>query len=111
LPGLVHVVDGDASVRIAIERRLKPAGYEVATYPSAEQLLDRLPDSGQLSGIDLRRRLADEGVGLPVIYITGKDNPRTRSAAIESGCIAYLTKPFVTKSLNEPIERASAEAA
>jgi FixJ family two-component response regulator len=77
LPGLVHVVDDDASVRIAIERRLKPAGYEVATK----------------------------------IYITGKDNPRTRSAAIESGCIAYPTKPFVAKSLIEPIERASAEAA
>jgi FixJ family two-component response regulator len=39
----VHIVDDDASFRTAIERRLKQAGYEVATYASAEHLLDRLP--------------------------------------------------------------------
>jgi FixJ family two-component response regulator len=44
VPGIVHVVDDDASFRKAIERRLKKAGYEVATYPSAQQLLERLPD-------------------------------------------------------------------
>lgn len=43
LPAFVHVVDDDASFRTAIERRLKKAGYEVATYPSAQHLLDRLP--------------------------------------------------------------------
>jgi AmiR/NasT family two-component response regulator len=47
------------------------------------------------------------GIPLPVIYITGKDTPATRMAAIESGCLAYLTKPFVARSLMEPIERAS----
>ena len=43
MPGLVHVVDDDASFRTAIERRLKHAGYEVAAYASAQHLLDRLP--------------------------------------------------------------------
>ena len=43
LAGRIHVVDDDASFRTAIERRLKLAGYDVATYPSAQQLLDRLP--------------------------------------------------------------------
>ena len=43
MSGLVHIVDDDASFRTAIERRLKQAGYEVATYPSAQHLLDRLP--------------------------------------------------------------------
>jgi len=45
---------------------------------------------------------------VPVIYITANDNPATRMAALESGCIAYLTKPFSAKSLIEPIEQASA---
>jgi CheY-like chemotaxis protein len=45
---------------------------------------------------------------LPVIYITANDNPGTRMAALESGCIAYLTKPFSAKSLIEPLEKASA---
>jgi FixJ family two-component response regulator len=56
----------------------------------------------------VRHRLKAAGIDLPVIYITGKDNHATRMAAIESGCIAYLTKPFAAKSLMEPIERASA---
>ena len=43
MPGLVHVIDDDASFRRAMERRLKHAGYEVATYASAHHLLDRLP--------------------------------------------------------------------
>jgi FixJ family two-component response regulator len=44
LSGLVHVIDDDASFRTAIERRLKFAGYEVETYSSGQQLLDRLPN-------------------------------------------------------------------
>jgi FixJ family two-component response regulator len=63
------------------------------------------------SGIEVRHRLKAAGISLPVIYITGKDNPATRLAAIESGCIAYLTKPFAAKSLMEPIERASGAVA
>jgi len=48
---------------------------------------------------------------LPVIFITGNDNDATRLAALQSGCIAYLTKPFLAKSLIEPIELASASLA
>ena len=44
VPGTIHIVDDDASFRTALERRLKKAGYAVATYSSAQQLLDHLPD-------------------------------------------------------------------
>src|SRR5262245_52244951 len=47
VPATVHVVDDDASFRTAIERRLKKAGYAVATYPSAQQLLDQPPDENE----------------------------------------------------------------
>ena len=63
------------------------------------------------SGIEVRYRLKAAGVSLPVIYITGKDNDATRMAAMESGCLAYLTKPFAAQSLIEPIERAFVTAA
>ena len=42
-PRVVHVVDDNATFRKTIEGRLKQFGYEVVTYPSAVQLLDRLP--------------------------------------------------------------------
>ncbi len=47
VPGLIHVVDDDASFRTAIERRLKLAGYDVVTYASAQALLDAPPDGGR----------------------------------------------------------------
>jgi FixJ family two-component response regulator len=61
-----------------------------------------------LSGIELRHRLKAAGISVPVIYMTGNDNPAVRVAALQSGCIAYLTKPFSAKSLIEPLEKASA---
>ena len=60
------------------------------------------------SGIELRYGLKAAGNSVPVIYMTGNDNPAVRKAALESGCLAYLTKPFSAKALIEPVERASA---
>jgi FixJ family two-component response regulator len=65
-------------------------------------------DLNNQSGLDLRRQLADGGVQLPVILITGNDNDAKRSAAIKSGCIAYLTNPFSARSLIEPVEKVRA---
>ncbi len=42
---------------------------------------------------------------VPVIYMTGNDNPAVRKAALNSGCIAFLTKPFSTQELIEPLKR------
>ena len=56
----------------------------------------------------MRHRLKVAGIPLPVIFITGNDSPATRMAAMASGCLAYLTKPFEAKSLIEPIERLAA---
>jgi CheY-like chemotaxis protein len=63
---------------------------------------------GDVSGIELGHRLKAADVSVPVIYMTGNDNPATREAALQSGCLAYLTKPFSTASLAEELQRASA---
>ena len=60
------------------------------------------------SGIEVRQRLKAAGISVPVIYITANDNHAVRMAALESGCIAYLTKPFSARSLIERLEQASA---
>jgi CheY-like chemotaxis protein len=60
------------------------------------------------SGIELRHRLKADGVSVPVIYITGNENPSVRKAALASGCIAFLTKPLFAQSLIEPLKKASA---
>lgn len=60
------------------------------------------------SGIELRHQLTERGVMTPVIFITGNDSDATRMAALASGCLAYLTKPFAAQALIEPIARAAA---
>jgi FixJ family two-component response regulator len=114
---LVLVVDDDASMLRSVARMLRQYGYASLLFRSAEAfehhsdfdgalcvLLDI--DLGDVSGIELRYRLKERGSSMPVIYMTGNDSPALRMAAHQSGCLAYLTKPFSTRSLMEPIERA-----
>jgi FixJ family two-component response regulator len=120
LPGLVHVVDDDAAFRTAIERRLKKAGYEVATYPSAHELLDRLPSDSALgcilldvqipglSGPELQDRLSELGSTLPVIFLTGHADIPTTVRGIKAGAEDFLTKPVSSDLLLPAIERAVA---
>ena len=76
---------------------------------SAEAFLDINLNDG-LSGIELRHRLKAAGISVPVIYMTGNDNPAVRVAALQSGCVAYLTNPFSAKSLIEPLESTAQNA-
>jgi FixJ family two-component response regulator len=116
---VVFVVDDDPSTLKGVKRLLREHGFDCVLFQSAEALrkcenfdqafcivLDiNLNDE---SGIELRHKLIALGISLPVVYITANDNHATRMAAIESGCIAYLTKPFSGQALIEPIERISA---
>jgi len=118
LPGLVHVIDDDASFRTAIERRLKLAGYDVETYSSAQQLLDRLPGVEKpgcilldvqmpgLSGLDLQSCLIERGSILPIIFVTGYADTPATVRAIKAGAEDFLTKPASSGQLIDAIERA-----
>jgi FixJ family two-component response regulator len=120
LPGFVHVVDDDASFRTAIERRLKLAGYEVETYSSAQQLLDRVPGLEKpgcilldvripgLSGPELQNHLIEFGSILPIIFVTGYADTPTTVQAIKAGAEDFLTKPVSSEQLIDAIERAMA---
>jgi FixJ family two-component response regulator len=119
---LVFVVDDDPGTLRGVHRLLREYGYASVLFPSAEALQNHGDFEEAFcvildinlrneSGIELRHRLKAAGISVPVIYVTGNDNPATRMAALESGCIAYLTKPFSAKSLIDPIERASAALA
>ena len=116
---LVIVVDDDPAMLRSLARLLRQFGYETLLFPSAEAfashndfaktaciLLDI--NLGDGSGIELRNRLKAANISAPVIYMTGNDNPVVRAAALQSGCLAYLAKPFTAKSLIEPLRRATA---
>ena len=113
----IFVVDDDPSIRMGVKRLLIEHGFNAALFDSGASLLSCADfgdafciildiDLNDQSGIDLRRQLLNKDINLPVIFITGNDSDANRSAAIDSGRIAYLTKPFSARSLIEPIERA-----
>jgi len=116
----VHVVDDDVSFRTAIERRLKKAGYEVVTYPSAQHFLDRMPSESEmgcilldvripgLSGPELQCRLSELGSTLPIVFLTGYADVPTTVRTIKAGAEDVLTKPVSSDKLLQAIERAIA---
>jgi RNA polymerase sigma factor (sigma-70 family) len=120
LEGTIYVVDDDESFRIALERRLRRAGYKVATYPSAEQLLNDLSDQigfgciildvrlPGLSGPDLQRRLAECGSTFPILFLTGYPDVPTTVSVIKAGAEDLLTKPVNSEQLLRAVERAIA---
>jgi FixJ family two-component response regulator len=115
---LVFVVDDDPAMLRGVARVLKQHGYDTVLFSSAEAfknhadfemvaciILDINLKDG--SGIELRHGLKAAGIYAPVIYITANDSPAVHAAALQSGCLAYLTKPFAAHSLIEPLKRAS----
>ena len=115
----VFVVDDDPGTLRGLKRLLREHGYNSLLFQSAEAFQDHGDFDQALcvildinlndaSGIEVRYRLKAAGISVPVIYITGNDNAADRVAAVESGCIAFLTKPFSAKSLIDPIDKASA---
>src|SRR3954466_11645838 len=123
MPGFIHVVDDDASFRTAIERRLRLAGYEVATYASAGTLLDQLPAAErpgcilldvqipEVSGPELQSRLIELGSTVPIVFLTGHADTATTVRAMKAGAEDFLTKPVTSAQLIEAIERALARQA
>jgi FixJ family two-component response regulator len=116
---LVFVVDDDPAMLRGVARVLKQHGYDTILFASAEAfkghndyeraaciILDINLKDG--SGIELRRGLKAAGIYVPVIYMTANDSPAVRAAALQSGCLAYLAKPFSANLLIEPLRRASA---
>ena len=104
-PGIVYVVDDDASVREALSSLLRSMGLEVQTFGSAEEFLAgqvseraaclvldvRLPGLG---GLELQRDLAHRDRPVPVIFITGHGDVPMSVRAMKAGAVEFLQKPF-----------------
>jgi FixJ family two-component response regulator len=114
---VVFVVDDDSSVREAIKSLIRSVGLRVETFETAQQFLGskrpevpgcvvldvRLPG---LSGLDLQRQLAANGITLPVIFITGYGDIPMSVTAMKAGALEFLTKPFRDQDLLDAIQKA-----
>jgi len=114
---VVFIVDDDASVRLSIQDLLSSVGLRSQSFATPQEFLDstradcpsclvldvRLPG---ISGLDFQRELADAGVSLPIIFITGHGDVPMSVQAMKSGAIEFLLKPFRTQELLDAIQQA-----
>jgi FixJ family two-component response regulator len=114
---VVAVVDDHPGIRDALKNLLMTHGCVVELYASAADFLDKTCTTkaaclvtdiqlGDLSGIEMCRRLRDAGFLLPIVFMTASQSRFVRARAMELGCIAYLVKPFRAKLFMDAIRRA-----
>lgn len=118
---LVSIVDDDESVRDSIQSLLRSAGIRAEAYSSAEDLLDaghlndtacivldiRMPG---MDGLQLQRRLANDGYPISVIFVTAHPDENVRRQALEAGALAFLRKPFDPNALLQIVQSALEQA-
>ena len=113
----VFVIDDDASVRASIQGLLKAVGLRFESFGTAEEFLrNQEPDGPSclvldvslpgVSGLELQRKLADAGVRIPIIFVTGHGDIPMTVRAIKSGAVEFLTKPFDDEDLLNAIQQA-----
>src|SRR4029077_19286156 len=118
----VFLVDDDSSVRRALTRLIKSAGYPVLAFASAGKFLENnVPSDGPaflvldirmpgLSGLDLQGELQKRDSILPIIFITGHGDIPMSVQAMKAGAVDFLPKPVKDKELLHAIEQALARA-
>ncbi|CAG9250071.1 Nodulation protein W [Paraburkholderia unamae] len=114
---MIHVVEDDESMRLALKRLLKCAGYSVRDYASAGEFLVSEPEEwdgcllvdlelGGPSGLDLQQALRRQPRTLPVVFMSAySDVPRTVQA-MKAGAVDFLVKPFERQTLLDALEAA-----
>ena len=123
---LVAVVDDEESVCRALLRLLRAAGHDVETFTSSatflESMRERLPSRRPdcvvldlhlpgLTGLDVQRQLKKDGIGLPIVMITGNEEARVQDTVLAEGASAFLVKPLNAATLLDAISNAVAGAA
>ena len=114
---VVFIVDDDANVRRAIQDLLSSVALRSQAFATPQEFLEskradcagclvldiRLPG---MSGLDCQRALAEAGVRLPIIFITGHGDVPMSVQAMKSGAVEFLMKPFRTQELLDAIQEA-----
>jgi FixJ family two-component response regulator len=113
----VFVVDDDPSVRASIQGLLKSANLRCEAFGTAEEFLRGNRPGGPsclvldvslpgVNGLDFQSQLADAGIQIPVIFVTGHGDIPMTVKAMKSGAVEFLTKPFDDQDLLNAIQQA-----
>lgn len=117
---VIALVDDDPGVRDTLSFALRMKGYQVQSFGSAQKFFEsyqdhdlscvvldlRIPD---MDGLNIQRRLKEEGCTLPVIFISGEGTIPASVQAVKQGAFEFIEKPFSIDSLSTHIENALAD--
>jgi FixJ family two-component response regulator len=115
--GVVAIVDDDPWALDGLQRLIRSAGWRAETFASAQEFLARpgveeptclvldlqLPG---LSGLDLQKRMAEAGLEIPVVFLTGHGDIPASVQAMKAGAVEFLTKPVDEQKLLQAIQEA-----
>ena len=113
----VFIIDDDAGVRASIQGLVKTVGLRSESFATPQDFLRRKFPEGPsclvldvrlpgTSGLDVQRTLAETGVKIPIIFITGHGDIPMTVKAMKSGAVEFLTKPFRDQDLLDAIHQA-----
>ena len=113
----VLIIDDDSRMREAMQRLLKTVGLHSESFATPQDFLrHKLPDGPSclvldvrlpgMSGLDVQSKLNEEGVQIPIIFITGHGDIPMTVKAMKSGAVEFLTKPFRDQDLIDAIQQA-----
>jgi FixJ family two-component response regulator len=113
----VFVIDDDDLVRASIQGLLKSVGLRSEAFGAAQEFLRSKRPEGPsclvldvrlpgVNGLDFQRELAEAGIRIPIIFITGHGDIPMSVKAMKSGAVEFLTKPFRDQDLLDAIHQA-----
>jgi FixJ family two-component response regulator len=116
---IVFVIDDDHMIRDGLQSLIRSVGLRVETFASAQDFLGtKRPDTPAclvldvrmpgLSGLDLQLKLRDDGIPIPVIFITGHGDIPMSVRAMKEGAHEFLTKPVRGQDLLDAVQKALA---
>ncbi|MEN3385924.1 MAG: hypothetical protein V7608_5968 [Hyphomicrobiales bacterium] len=114
---IVFVVDDDPSVRVALTNLFRSMDLGVEVFGSPSELLQaKLPDVVSclvldirlpgVSGLDFQTRLAEAGIHIPIVFMTGHGDIPMSVRAMKAGAVDFLTKPFRDQDMLDAVTRA-----
>ena len=114
---VIAIVDDDPWVRDGLQRLIRSAGWRAETFASAQDFLSR-PGTEEpsclvldlqlpgLSGLDLQKRMAEVGLEIPIVFLTGHGDIPASVQAMKAGAVEFLTKPVDDQKLLQAIQEA-----
>lgn len=113
----VFIIDDDHGMRQSIQDLAESVGLQAESFATGQEFLSSKRTNGpsclvldvrlpQMSGLDFQRQLAETGVQIPIIFITGHGDVPMSVKAMKSGAVEFLTKPFRNQDLLDAMQQA-----